>query len=468
MNKIWVVAKREYLATVRTRAFLISLVMLPLFMGGGAVVSVVVKKVEDQGERTFAVIDRTPDGQVFPLLETALARRNKEDVIDPKTGERKAPLFVLKKVEPSAPTPEATDEQRLELSERVRKGELAGFLEIGPKAMSNSSPLASALKGLFTPTRAKDKDKPADPLTDPAGTRFQSKPTIAGSMQFYNWALMEITLITRLGLASQKPEVRKAVLEQRVPVVMLGLSSRDPRTGKIRDDENSGQAVAGILLGVGCVLIMFMVVMVAATPLMQGVLEEKMQRISEVMLGSLSPFQLMAGKLLGGVAVALTLSAVYLGGGLWAVYHYGYGDQIPRGLVAWFLFYQTLALLMYGSMFVAIGAACTDMKEPQTLMLPVMLPAMLPMFVLVPVLKEPDGVLARAVSFFPPSTPMLMITRQAMAANILWWEPLLGAAGVLAFTALCVWAAGRIFRVGILVQGKGAKLGEMLGWVFRS
>jgi ABC-2 type transport system permease protein len=469
MNKIWVIARREYLATVRTKAFLISLVMMPVLMGAGGVISYVTKKLEDQGERKFAVVDRTPGGKVFPILEVALERRNKEDIYDRKTGERIAPQFVLERVEPSAPDETAVKLQRLELSERVRKGELAGFLEVGPKAMDGSSSFGSILSAFNRGAARKDEGKRPDPAEDPAGTRYQSTPTLTGSMEFYRWATIEISLATRLGLASQQPEVRKAVLEQRVPVVMLGLSTGDPHHPEgITDDEGATKAIAGVVVGIGCIMLMFTVIMAVAAPMMQGVLEEKMQRISEVLLGSLTPFELMAGKLLGGVGVALTLAAVYLAGALWAVYHYGQADQISAGLVAWFVFYQTLALLMYGSMFMAVGAACTDMKEPQTLILPVLLPAMLPLFLVGSVLKEPDGLLTRLVSFFPPSTPMLMVTRQAMRANIAWWEPVLGAVLVLGFTVFCVWAAGRIFRVGILVQGKGARLGEMLSWVFRS
>jgi ABC-2 type transport system permease protein len=86
----------------------------------------------------------------------------------------------------------------------------------------------------------------------------------------------------------------------------------------------------------------------------------------------------------------------------------------------------------------------------------------------VPILKEPDALFARIASFFAPTTPMLMIARQALSANIMWWEPLLGAVVVVAFAAVCVWAAGRIFRVGLLLQGKGAKFGEMLSWVFKN
>jgi ABC-type Na+ efflux pump permease subunit len=126
-----------------------------------------------------------------------------------------------------------------------------------------------------------------------------------------------------------------------------------------------------------------------------------------------------------------------------------------------------LAALMYGSLFIAIGAACTDMKETQNLLWPVMLLACLPMFVLGNVLQEPNSAVATSLSFFPFATPMLMILRLSIPPGVAVWQPLLGVVLVLATTLLCVWAAGRIFRVGILMQGKGAKLGEMLHWVFR-
>ncbi|MGL4553332.1 MAG: ABC transporter permease [Gemmataceae bacterium] len=460
MNKVWVIARREYLATVRTRAFVIGIVMMPVMMMMGGVIGAVTRKLEDQGERSFAVVDRTPGAKVLPILQTAVERRNTRDIFDLKTGNRTAPLFRLEAVAPA----DDPDEQRLLLSERVRKGEISGFLEVGPKAADSGPSLADFFGGLVA---AAPKPEPADLNRDPATTRYQTRPNLPGAMEFYRWAAVEISLATRLGLASQRPEVRKAVLEQKVPVVMLGLSSRDPATGKVIDDEGAGQAVARIFVGIGCIMLMFVIIFAVATPLMQGVLEEKMQRISEVLLGSVTPFALMAGKLLGGVGVALTLATVYLIGAYAGLLHYGYADQVPPVLVGWFLFYLLLALLMYGSLFMAVGAACTDMKEPQTLMLPVMLPAMLPLFLLAPIISSPDGVVARAASFFPPCTPMLMLARQALSANVAWWEPVLGSALVLGFTAACVWAAGRIFRVGILVQGKGATFGQLVGWVFR-
>src|SRR5207237_9878656 len=103
-----------------------------------------------------------------------------------------------------------------------------------------------------------------------------------------------------------------------VALVSKGLSTRD-ETGKVVEapDENLG---ASFGVPAGMIFLMFMLVLLGATPLMQAVVEEKMQRIAEVLLGSIGPFHLMLGKLLGMVGVSLTLAAVYLGGAFWAAH----------------------------------------------------------------------------------------------------------------------------------------------------
>jgi ABC-2 type transport system permease protein len=200
---------------------------------------------------------------------------------------------------------------------------------------------------------------------------------------------------------------------------------------------------------------------------MQGVIEEKSQRIAEVLLGSVRPFTLMLGKLLGTVGVATTLSVVYLGGAYIVAQHYDVTEHLPGPLIAWFLIYQTLGVLMFGSLFIAVGAACTSAQETQTLLLPVMLVAMLPLFVMLNVVMEPGGPMAVGASFVPTATPMLMVARLSVSPGLPLWQPLLGIVVVLLATLLCVWAAGRIFRVGLLTQGQGAGFREMLRWVWR-
>jgi ABC-2 type transport system permease protein len=251
-----------------------------------------------------------------------------------------------------------------------------------------------------------------------------------------------------------------------VELFSKGLSQRNKETGQVEDASDQAR-MAPFFVPFALMMLMFMVVMMGATPLMQGVLEEKMQRIAEVLLGSVPPFSLMLGKLLGMTAVSLTITAVYLGGGLWAAYEFDFAGQIGVGLLVWFLVFQALASLMYGSLFIAIGAACTDMKETQNLLWPVMLLACLPMFVLGNVLQEPNSAVCTALSYFPFATPTLMTARLGVPPGVPWWQPVVGVVIVLATTLACVWAAGRIFRVGLLLQGKGASVREIARWVFR-
>jgi ABC-2 type transport system permease protein len=261
------------------------------------------------------------------------------------------------------------------------------------------------------------------------------------------------------------PLEKASAILQPVPMLSKGLSKRNAE-GKIEDPSTESRE-AHYLMPAGFIMLMFMLIMVGATPLMQGVVEEKMQRIAEVLLGSVRPFELMMGKLLGMIGVSWTIAALYLAGAYWAAHRYGFADYLPLSLLIWFVIYQSLAVLMYGSLFIAVGAACTDMKETQALLLPVMMVACLPLFVLVTVIENPNGAFATALSFFPPSTPMLMITRLAVPPGAAWWQAVAGVVVVLAATALCVYAAGRIFRVGILMQGKGAQFSQLVQWVFR-
>jgi ABC-type Na+ efflux pump permease subunit len=165
------------------------------------------------------------------------------------------------------------------------------------------------------------------------------------------------------------------------------------------------------------------------------------------------------------VGVALTMAAVYFGGGYFVAIRYSQTDMITPALAIWFAVYLVLALLMYGSLFIAIGAAAGDIKDTQTLLMPVMLVACLPFFALGPIMMEPNGPVAVGCSFFPFATPMLLVARESVPPGVPAWQMATGIAITLATTLFCVWAAGRIFRVGILMQGKGAKLKDLARWV---
>jgi len=211
--------------------------------------------------------------------------------------------------------------------------------------------------------------------------------------------------------------------------------------------------------------LMFVLVISTSSPLLNSVMEEKMTRISEVLLGSVTPFQLMMGKLLGIVAVSLVLAVIYLSGAYGVASYNGYGDAVGPAQIVWFIVYLVMAMLIYGSLFIAIGAAASDLKDAQGMMTPVMMIFMMPMFVWLPVLRAPSSTMAVVASLVPVATPILMTLRLALKPGPAAWQ--IAASFVLTAltTALLVWAAGRIFRVGILMQGKSATFGEMLRWM---
>jgi ABC-type Na+ efflux pump permease subunit len=445
MRKMLVVAVREYLAAVRTKTFFITLIIMPVLLGGSIVVEWLLRDLHDTKTRHFAVLDRTPGARLYPAIARAVEAYN-ERTKDPATNKEILPHFEVEQVPASANTPEAIAEQRLELSERVRAGELFGFLEISPEVLEPANGQTGKQEHVI---------------------RYQSnRPTNRDFPHLIEEPLLRTIQDARLDETNLRvPRDKLREIMRPAPVEAMGLTRRNPISGA--NEEGSLQSrIAPVAVPIGFGLLMFMVVMMTASPMMQGVVEEKMQRIAEVLLGSVRPFDLMLGKLLGMTAVSLTITTFYLGGVYWAAWRYGFADDIPSHLLAWFVVFQALAALMYGSLFIAVGAACTDMKETQNLMWPVMLLAMVPMFLMGSVLQEPNSAVAVSFSFFPFATPMLMMMRQSVPPGVPAWQPFLGVALVVLMTLLCVWAAGRIFRVGILMQGKGAKLGEMLRWVF--
>ena len=456
MRKVLVIAAREYKAAVKTKSFVIGIILMPIMMGGGIVGQALFSGQVDVRPKHFAILDRTPGQQFFSLLaKEALEHNQKQAAADAPT---KATLILEPVPEPAE---SALSQVRLALSDRVRQGELTGFLEIGP----------DILKPLAVPKTQTDPDddEPAPkmaPSLERHGLRYQTnRPSY---QDFSKWAQGLINTQVKVRRAEQEGIEPKFLEMIAVPVPLLskGLTTRDPRTGAIQEGADQNPIVAVLLPG-GLLVLMFMMVLLGAAPLLQGVMEEKMQRIAEVLLGSVQPFPLMMGKIIGMTLVSLTMTSIYLAGTYSAVNHFGYGEYLSVQIIVWFLIYQVLALFMFGSLYAAVGAACSDLKEAQAMLMPVTLLSMIPLFTWINVVREPTSTFSTSISLFPLFTPMLMVARLAVPPGIPVWQPVLGVVLVLAMALLCVYAAGRVFRVGILLQGKGPRLGDLLRWVIR-
>jgi ABC-2 type transport system permease protein len=139
----------------------------------------------------------------------------------------------------------------------------------------------------------------------------------------------------------------------------------------------------------------------------------------------------------------------------------------PLDLLPWFFVYLFADVVILSALGVALGSACGSAQDAQQLAFILILPIMIPMFMLNPVMQQPNGGLAVSMSFIPPFTPVLMLLRQSLPGGVPWWQPWLGLVGVALFALAAIWAAARIFRIGILSQGKTPKIAELAQWVLR-
>lgn len=439
MNKILAVARTEYAVALRSKAFIIGVLMTPLMIGVSIGAQFFLKKHVDTTDRHCAIVDNS--GFLYPILEAAIAERNENHLFETnEAGEKKQvyPKFILEHYT----TEEDPQQTELTLSKRVRKNELFAYLVIDEHILDGNKVSAENGHTLSYHTRTPTyKDLP---------NWLRNKINQAVLNERFKTADLDRSLVQQLS----KP----------VWLTSLGLAKVD-KDGSLEAGKKDNE-LKTFGIPIGAMMLLFMLIMTAVPNLLNQVLEEKMQKISEVLISSVSPFQLLMGKLLGTVGTTLTLSILYLGVVQFALWYFELGNMIDPSTYAWFLLFLTLALFMFGSIFSAIGAACSEIKDAQSLMTPAMLIIMIPMFLFQIVIKSPTSVLSTALSLFPPTTPMIMMLRIALPPGPPVWQIILAVVLTGGFTVLCVGIAGKIFRIGILSQGQTPSYAKLIKWVF--
>jgi ABC-2 type transport system permease protein len=257
---------------------------------------------------------------------------------------------------------------------------------------------------------------------------------------------------------------------------------------------------AGIATAVGYIssLLIYFFILFYGIQVMRGVIEEKTSRIVEIIISSVKPFQLMAGKIIGIGAVGLTQFVIWivLGMGITTGIGSFFGPQnlaavqtgpgqaaqaagnpdfinelfssigainMPLIIVA-FLFYFIAAYILYGALFAAVGSAVDSDSDAQQFQLPITIPLIISIIVLAAVLKEPDGSLAFWMSIIPLFSPIVMMMR--LPFGVPWWELGLSVGLLIAGFLFTIWIAGRIYRVGILTFGSKVSYRILLKWLF--
>ena len=436
MNKALIIAKREYRAAVRTKGFLVALLLLPLFMGGGLLVFTLLKDKVDVNDKRIALLDYS--GLFADYLKGTAEFRNSNELLNDK-GEKVLPAIYFEFI-----TPDTNDknQQKLSLSESVRKKEIHAFVQIGSDVVHPRSGEENSRIIYYAENAALDN--------------------IRGWLNnVINNKIREIRILD-LGVDPDKIQD----LFFWINTEAMGLLTIDTKTGTILEGRRSSE-MQTILVPYILLLLMFMMLMMSAIPLLTAVMEEKSERIAEVLLGSVTPLQFMTGKILGSLGVSLTTSAIYIAGAVITLDQMNMSEIIPYHVIPWFFIYMLFNIIMVGSIMAALGATCNDSKDAQAIQFPAMLPIILPLFLMMPIILNPLGKMATGFSLFPLWTPMLMLLRQSTSVTIPLWQPIVGLIGVILFTILCVWAGARIFRSTIILQGKRPKFGTLIKYIAR-
>jgi ABC-2 type transport system permease protein len=415
MRSVLAVIRREYVQRVRTRAFVIGTIAGPLLLIGFVSFTIFMEMRGNTSEQAMALVDRTG------VLGEGLASRLEE-------GGMTVEIV----------TPGSVEEEGLR--ERASNGELAGILELDEGTLERAE----------------------------ARWIGEGAPSTLRGLSIRQ-AVGQAALAARLGDSVSDESISALLGGGRLEVELL-----DP------DATDEGSRGTGLAAGFFGAFLLYLVLIIYGTMVLRAVLEEKTTRIVEIIISSKKPWALMLGKVVGVGAVGLTQLSIWVLAGLLVVSvgipsamsfvpDPGFLDEIRGAIpgVGVFVFFGIAFLLgyfIYASLFAAVAAMCSTEQEAQQIQFPVVMLIVIPVLTIAPVMEDPSSTFALAMSLFPFFSPILMFARVAAGATALW-EPLLSIALMVGTLFGTSWVAGRIYRVGILMQGKRPTLPELWRWI---
>ncbi|HEX8409748.1 MAG TPA: ABC transporter permease [Thermoanaerobaculia bacterium] len=444
MNKMFAVMKREYLQAVRKKAFIIMTLLLPFLMAGMMVLPGLMMS-KGMGTKRIAVLDGTGK------LESAFARPNApeegEEKLDARKEARKALSGRNRRALPS--------QMQIEYVNQPGATEAAArpYLE----RISRKDDAPDKLDGVFV--------VPAVALTDPEAklTYFSRSATDVMTQERLARLANKSLQGLRLSANGIRPEVVDDLLQDLdIEAVQLSRSGGRKTGGELN-------FIVAIIFGALLVLPSF----VYGQETMRGIVQEKTDRVVEVLISSVSPVQLLSGKILGVAAVGLTQIAVWItmlaiAGGYGAAVATTAGvnlSQFVRPIVfVYFFVFFILAYLTYVCVYAIAGAVCNSEKEAQQFMMPIMLFMMMPWILMMPIVMNPDAPFAVAFSMAPVFGPITMFVR-ALVTDPPFWHILVSIVVSIATIAVFFWITAKIFRVGILSYGKRPTIPELMRWI---
>jgi ABC-2 type transport system permease protein len=415
MKRMLMVAEREFLATVATKGFLIGMLLVPLLLTAAVVLLPVLTR-EEAPVLSGELAVRDASGRVGRIVVLKLAERARAE-----------PGLELRLVE-VAPSAKIENEKRMLVSD-------------GPR-------LAFALIDADAVVRASGKPSYG------AYQLFVRKKLDDRVERAIDRALHDAVVAGRAEAQGLDP----ADVER-----LVSVSSAPARTLTAEGEHDEG-AVFHALLPMVFMLLLFMSVMVSGQYLMTTTIEEKSSRVIEVLLSAVSSLELMTGKILGQLGVALLTLSVYGGIGLVSLARHGLLPLLDPVLVVYLLVFFLLAYFVVASLMAAIGAAVSELRDAQALLTPVILVLMIQWLLAAPISRDPSSPLSVSLSFLPPLNSLAMLMRVASTSPPPAWQVWLSIAIGAASVWAALWFAAKVFRVGLLLHGKPPSFSTLLRW----
>lgn len=422
-NKLWLIISREYKVAVLKKSFWIGLFAGPIFFGLLFAAPYLLFNRQPERQKALAVVDAS--GRVTERLTANLSDRKL------KSGD---PEFLIESLAADADS----SRQFQALNQRVLDKKLYGYLFIGASLDTGSA------------------------------------------YHFYVKNPGDVMNIERVDDALDKAMVGLRLAEKNLPITQEQLESvtKSVRLETFKVSEGGKTEKKGFsttyFTTFAFVFFLYMTILIYGITGLRSILEEKSSRIIEVLLSSVTPLQLMQGKMLGLFLVGLTQVGVYaLLGTIMSILGLSSGagvflKQVSSALspmmMGYFVIFFLLGFFLFSSMFVAIGSMVNSEQDAQSMQQPVIMALVIPMAMTFLFVTQPDSLLTRILSLIPFFTPMIMFMRISVLTPPVW-EIALSIVLTLATTVGVTWLSARIFRVGILMYGKRPTLPEILQWI---
>ena len=417
MRKILKIAQREYVETVKTKAFIFGLLMTPVIIGAIVLINKYISHSISG--------PRPPRKVVITDLSKELPDELKAS-FDEYNASHPEKQILLQELQ----TDDSADEQT---KNKVRSGQLDAYFLLDKDCVEGNGRIRS-----YT-----------------CSSKMSDLDFVSNVENLLNSAVVN----RRCKLQNVSPELL-AELRRRVPVEHIDISSTSQEKQR-----KEGEQIVKTMVPFFFLFLMFMGIFGNGQQMLTSIIEEKSSRIIEVLLSAVSPFQLMAGKILGIAAIGLTVIA------MWGVAAYataewqGLNIEVPVELMLYFAVYYILGFLLFSTILAAIGSVCNTIKEAQSMMMPISLIFVLPLMAWPLFVEHPEGTLAKAISFFPLLTPMIMVLRISSSPDVSLIEILVTMAVLVATVLAVMWAGAKIFWTGILMYGKRPRLREVIRWI---